>query len=220
MKRFSFLMFILSVAFMITAWFRPAFANDISAWPEPGLHLLAGGGLGSSVYSSDENHVDGGVGVNFGTDVSYFLNDKWAVDWSSNVSFNHVNKYLIWNTQLTLGVRYRFDTEYFPGRVTYARVFAGRAPTVLFLNGDTPKEYEGMSRVQFEGPVAGVAWGLMKKAKSGRDYYFEIAGTVQHLEQQDGIEMEGEVPVVIMSGPTGDHSQIYSIRFTLGLLVF
>ena len=179
MKRFSFLLFILSIAFLITAWFGPAHA-ETSAWPEPGLHLLAGAGLNSSVYSSDEDRVDGGVGINFGTDVSYFINDKWAFDWSSNVSFNHVNSYLIWNTQLTLGLRYRFDTEYFPGRVTYARLFMGRAPTVLFLNGDAPKEYDqaGLSRIQFEGPVGGVAWGLMKKAKSGRDYFFEIVGIV------------------------------------------
>lgn len=190
------------------------------AWSE-GLHLFAGAGFNSSIFSSKETRIDAGIGLNLKADLGYYLNDRWAVEVGSSVKFNQVKGYLIWDTLITAGLRYRFQNNFFNER-SYGRIFLGRSPTVVYFNGSPPEEYReaDISRVQFDGPVGGIAFGITEKLHDKNIWFFELAASVQQLQQHDGIRMEGEVPVVILSGPEGDKTQIWSVYASFGILLF
>lgn len=218
-KRILLIILFFNLSFVgVTAFADESFNPD--AWSE-GLHLFAGIGLNSSLYTSDVERIDAGLGSNLKADLGCYFNDRWAFEWSTSVKFNRVNEYLIWDTLLTIGARYRFQTDLLNGS-SYGRIFLGRSPTVIYFNGDAPEEYrdKGVSRVQFDGPAYGLAWGVMQKVKNKQTWFVEFAASVQTLEQHDGIQMDGEVPVVIMSGPQGDKSQIWSVYASFGILVF
>ena len=189
-------------------------------WSE-GLHLFAGGGVNSSVYKSNEERDDGGLGLNLKTDLFYVLNPEWAVEWSASVKFNRVRSYLLWDTLLTLGVRRQIPVS-FMDAAPYGRLFVGKAPTVLFLEGDNSirSSEPGVSRIHFDGPVAGLGFGILKKNPAGQVWFSEIAVTVQKLEQSEDVRMEGEVPVVISSSRLDNNATIYSLSWTVGVLAF
>ncbi|KYG67911.1 hypothetical protein AZI87_01140 [Bdellovibrio bacteriovorus] len=211
--------------FLFTILFSaPSFADEFtpSYWSE-GIHLLAGGGLNSSVYISKHERDDAGLGLNLKTDLLYVFHPQWAVEWSANVKFNRVRSYLVWDTLFTLGLRAQIpDLETPEWGTPYARLFIGRAPTVIFLNGDTPSNVSdpSVSRIHLDGPVAGIGWGLLNKTQKGQVWFSEISFTIQSLEQEDDVRMDGDVPVVVSSSSRTDNSNIYSLSWTVGILAF
>lgn len=221
---------------LLIAFTSQAQANDFdpSHW-EPGLHLFAGGGFNSSVYMAGGEKFDGGLGSNLKTDLVYFLNSDWALEASSAVKFNRVDGYLIWDTLLTVGVRTTLP-NLLPIEMgqPYGRLFVGRAPTVLFLDGDSDlprsaafvkerssSESSGeASRIQFDGPVAGIAVGSLRKTNNGTVWFTELAFTVQSLDQENDIKMDGDVPVVISQEAVGSRTVIYGLAFSVGIMAF
>lgn len=202
-----------------------SYANDFDPYHwEPGLHLFAGGGVNTAVYSNSKDTYDGGLGLNLKTDLVYFLNSDWAVEWSSSVKFNRVDQYLVWDTLFTVGLRTTLPslTHYEYGQ-PYGRIFIGRAPTVLFLNGEdlpTDPSKKDVSRIQFDGPVGGLAVGTFHTTEKGLVWFTEIGASVQSLEQESDIKMDGDVPVVISTNSVSDHTTIYSLYLTIGVLAF
>lgn len=202
----------------------PARADEFAPtfWSE-GLHLLAGGGVNSALYTSTQDREDGGMGLNFKTDLLYVLHPDWALEWSANVKFNRIRSYLLWDTLLTVGVRTQLPAV-LPDSwgAPYARVFVGRAPTVLFLNGETNERISdpSVSRIHFDGPVAGLGVGVKKKNREGRVWFTELSFSAQSLEQEEDVRMEGEVPLVVASRSSRDNANIYSFFWTFGILAF
>lgn len=178
-----------------------------------GFHLNAGMGPQMTYFDSDRRYHGIGYGVNFKTDLGYFFTNRFAIEWSTNAKFNKLNEFLIWDTLITGGIRYRMK-EYF------VRAFYGRAPTVVFFNGNVPDEYKGSkaSRLQFDGPVYGLGTGKYYKTKKAGIWFLEIAGTFQSLKEREAITMDGEVPVVV--GREKDKSTVLSLLFSVGMLVF
>lgn len=208
MKTFLFL--ILFISQLALAKEEHKFRPDY--WSK-GLHLMVGGGINTSHFYSDDNYDEIGYGINFKTDLGYYFTNRFAIEWSSNVKFNKVERSLIWDTLMTFGLRYRIK-EY------YVRGFLGRAPTVVFFNGDVPPEYENTkaSRVQFTGPVYGLGVGKMFKNRRGLIWFVEGAGSFQNLQEREGIYMKGEVPVVVKKD--SDNSVITSLYLMAGVLFF
>lgn len=194
-----------------------------------GLHLLAGVGLNVSSYHSKEENIDGGLGSNLKTDLLYVLNPGLALEWGANVSFHRVQGVLIWDTPLTLGLRFRIPQFLKSDRSAYMRVFTGASPTVVFLNGDT-RQLEQVSRyandsnridrLHFNGPVAGIGIGSMKKNSRRQTWYSEFTFTAKWVEQEERISMEGEVPVVVSSSRVDRNTVILTLYWTIGLLAF
>jgi hypothetical protein len=178
-----------------------------------GFHLIAGGGLNATHFQSDKRFDDIGYGLNFKTDLGYYFTNRFAVEWSSNVKFNRVDHYLIWDTLITGGLRYRIK-DY------YVRGFYGKAPTVVFFNGDPPDEYEGSkaSRLQYDGPVYGLAVGKMYQHKKGYIWFIEGSGTFQRLKEREAIHMDGQTPEVV--DREKDKSTVVSAYIMIGLMVF
>jgi hypothetical protein len=178
-----------------------------------GLHLAAGGGVNITHFDSNDRYDEVGYGLNFKTDLGYYFTHNFAVEWSSNIKFNKVNQLLIWDTLITGGLRYRIK-EY------YVRGFYGKAPTVVYFNHHPPEEFENSkaSRLQFDGPVYGVAWGKMFKKDNGLIWFLESSVTYQRLQEREAIHMDGEVPEVISR--ENDPSTVLSLYFMIGALIF
>lgn len=214
---------ILTLTFILFS--TSAFADDFSpaSW-KPGLHLFAGAGLNSSVYTSDTERIEGGVGLNMKTDLVYFFNDTWAADWGSSVKFARIDGFLLWDTQFTLGVRRRLSSiDIWDLANPYVRVFAGKSPTVIFLDGnELPGRSQdgGVNRMQFDGSVYGVTFGSMAKSARGTVWFSELSFSLQQFERESEIKMDGEVPVVTHEGPVQENANMYTITFTIGALVF
>ncbi|KYG65735.1 hypothetical protein AZI86_01275 [Bdellovibrio bacteriovorus] len=200
-------------------------ADDFSpaSW-QPGLHLFAGGGLNSSLYTSDTERVEGGVGLNMKTDLVYFFNDTWAADWGSSVKFARIDGFLLWDTQFTLGVRRRLSSiDIWDLANPYVRVFAGKSPTVIFLDGNElpGRNQDGdVNRMQFDGTVYGVTFGSMTKTAAGTTWFAELSLSLQQFERESEIKMDGEVPVVTHEGPVQANANMYTVTFTIGALIF
>lgn len=207
MKLLLFLMLIVNVARADEPHvFRPDY------WSR-GMHLIAGGGLNAVHFTGDNQFDEIGYGVNFKTDLGYYFTNRFAIEWSSNVKFNRIDGYQVWDTLITGGIRYRMK-EY------YLRAFYGKAPTVIFFNGDPPDEFENSkaSRLQFDGPVYGLAFGKMYKRDTGLIWFLEYSMTLQRLEEREAIHMDGQVPEVV--GREKDSSTLTSFYVMIGILVF
>ncbi len=178
-----------------------------------GLHLNAGGGLNMIQFQSDDDFDSLGYGLNFKTDLGYYFTNRFAVEWSSNVKFNRLDEYLVWDTLITFGVRYRIK-EY------YLRAFYGKAPTVVFFQDNNPEDYKDSdaSRLQFDGPVYGLAVGKMFESRNGLIWFLETSGTLQRLEEREAIRMDGQVPEVIAR--TSERSTQVSLYAMIGILIF
>lgn len=188
-----------------------------------GLHLMAGGGINGSIYNSDVERQNQGFGLNLKTDLGYYFNDRFAIEWSSNVKFNKVKEYLIWDTLITGGIRYRFeDFPFTDSNKIYMRLFYGKAPTVFFID-DAPEVYRRSSakRLQYDGPVYGFAFGEMYETKKGRVWFLEYGASMQELRELNFVRNEGEVPTVLFSETSrGAQVKIYSLYASIGVLVF
>lgn len=209
----------MKILFIITAlfYFSTAMSKEEQSfrpdyWSK-GLHLAAGGGLNAVYFFSDDLSSDIGYGLNMKTDLGYYLSSRFAIEGSANVKFNRIERYLVWDTLITAGIRYRIKED-------YVRAFYGRAPTVIFFNKNPPKEYEHSraSRLQYDGPVFGVAYGKMFKRDTGTIWFWETAATLQNLENREAIHMDGQVPEVIERKK--DKAHIVSLFFMVGILIF
>lgn len=215
------ILFTLSFIFLALS----AHAQDFSPaiW-QPGVHLFAGAGLNSSLYTSDSQHVEGGVGLNLKTDLVYFIDDTWAADWGSSVKFARIDGFLLWDTQFTLGLRRRLASiDIWDLANPYVRVFAGKSPTVVFLDGNElpgRDQSKDVNRVQFDGTVYGITFGSMAKTESGTVWFSELSLSVQRFERESEIKMDGEVPVVTHEGPTESNANMYTITLALGAFIF
>lgn len=178
-----------------------------------GLHLVAGTGLNAVHYINDDNLNKVGYGVTLKTDLGYYFTNRFALEWSSNVKLNRMDNYFIWDTLMTAGIRYRIK-EYF------VRGFFGRSPTVVYFGSNVPEEYKstGASRLQFNGPVGGLAFGKFFRHKEDLIWFLEIANSWQKLKHREAIKMRGEVPDVVESGD--DNATVTSLYLTIGVLLF
>ncbi len=188
---------------------------------QPGLHLLAAGGLNASMYRYNFDRQDQGIGLNFKTDVGYYFNSQFAWEVGSIVKFNSVSEYLIWDTLFTTGFRYRF--EKFPwteSKGIYVRGFVGKAPTVFYIH-NTPHIYKTShsARVQYNGPVEGFAIGNMYNGTNNKVWFMEYGVSHQRLDRSQGVNNDGDVPVVTFKD-SSRRIDIYSLYINIGILVF
>ena len=196
----------------------PLYAGEPSgfkadSWDE-GIHLLAGVGPNASIYNSDVDRQNQSGGLNFKTDFGYFINSKWAIETGSQVRFTKFDEYLSWDTLLTIGIRHRFKDAYF------SRIFFGEAPTVFFLD-DSPDFYQrsGATRIQYSGPVYGLAFGEMRETESGKVWFLESGLSYQSLENAKGVVEKSGISEVVFESGSGD-VKVYTLYFSVGLLVF
>lgn len=191
-----------------------------SAW-SPGAHLLTGLGVNGAVYNSEIAHRDLGLGLNFKTDVGYYLSDHFAVEVGSMVKFNRSDDYLIWDTLFTLGIRYRFKSLLFNTEGTFVRLFVGDSPTEIYLGDEkNPLKAIGATRAQIDGPVAGFGGGCFFQTTAGLNWFIEWDAAYQWLRYQDAIVDQNDVPVVIQSGDASHSPKIFSLALNIGLLLF
>lgn len=207
----------MKVFLLLALLINTAFAEELHKfrpdyWSR-GLHLNAGGGINAVHYTSSDQFDEIGGGINFKTDLGYYFTNRFAIEWSSNVKFNTIDGYQVWDTLITGGIRYRIK-EY------YVRLFYGKSPTVIFFNGDVPEEYKGTkaSRLQFDGPVYGYAVGKYYQKDNGLIWFLEGSMTLQQLKDREAIYMDGQVPEVVERGT--DRGVITSLYLMIGILVF
>ncbi|MES2803822.1 MAG: hypothetical protein V4654_15115 [Bdellovibrionota bacterium] len=181
-------------------------------WSE-GLHIFVGAGLNSSNYHSNSRRNYLGLGTNFKTDVGWFFNHDWAIESSANVKFNRLDSNLIWDTLLTLGLRYRIEEHYFRG-------FAGAGVLVIVLDEAEPNVDNNTRRLHLDGPAFGLGFGQTKKTETGKVWFVELNATAQFIKHRDDVAIDGQYPIAISSQPVNDNSTIYSLQFTIGVLLF
>lgn len=215
--------FFVSLVFLIFSLSAQAEEFSPYAW-QPGFHLFGGGGLNSSLYTSDTERIEGGVGLNVKTDLVYFFNDTWAADWGSSVKFARIDGFLLWDTQFTLGLRRRLSSiDIWDLANPYVRLFAGKSPTVIFLDGNDLPGRSGdrdVNRLQFDGTVYGVTFGSMAKTEKGTIWFSEISFSLQQFSRESEIKMDGEVPVVMRENPAQSNATMYTITVAVGALIF
>lgn len=189
-------------------------------WPE-GLHIYSGAGVNFSSIESANQRINLGAGSNFKTDVSYFFSEKWAAEASASVKFNKY-KVLIWDTHLTVGMRYRFREPSHGEYGEYIRGFVGSGPLVVYLDHDTALALgdSDADRIHFEGPVIGLGFGHIRRLESGRPWFFEANISAQHLNYRDDVKMDGATPVVLHRESVKDDSNIYTVCLVLGIMIF
>lgn len=181
-------------------------------WSE-GLHIFAGVGVHSSNFRSDSRKNYLGLGHNFKTDVGWYFNHDWAIETSASVKFNKLDSDLIWDTLLTLGVRYRLEDHYFRG-------FAGAGVLVIVLGEDEPTTRQDTARLHMDGPALGMGFGRIRRTEKGKVWFTELNGTVQWIKHRDDVIVDGETPIAISSKPVNDNSVIYSLQASVGIMLF
>lgn len=181
-------------------------------WSE-GLHIFAGIGVNSSNYRSNSRRDYLGIGSNFKTDVGWYFNHDWAIESSASVKFNNLDGSLIWDTLLTLGLRYRLEDYYY-------RVFAGAGVLVIDTGEDEPTARQDTARLHMDGPALGMGFGRTRRTEKGKVWFAELNGTVQWIKHRDDVIVDGETPIAISSEPVNDNSAIYSLQATVGIMLF
>lgn len=184
-----------------------------------GLHLFAGVGGNTSTYHSASERIDWGLGVNLKTDLGYHFNERWALEWSSLIKFTRVNGYLVWDTLISWGIRYKFTSG--PSSCLYGRAFGGRSPTLIKFEGSPPEEFQsqGVDRIRLDGPAFGMAFGRMMSSEN-RTWFVEVIGSYQDVKRVEGIQIRHEVPEVHFHHSLSEHSRIFSLALSVGLYVF
>lgn len=183
---------------------------------EKGLHLAAGLGVDFSFYKAELLQFEGGAGLNLKTDLIYFWNPNWAIDATSSVKLNRSEDFYLWDTLLTIGLRYHFTELQNPKwHSTYIKLFAGIAPTVVSLRKP------GISdRLQYEGAVGGLTWGIFLPDDDKSHWFFEVTGAVQHLKRRKSLTDINEIPVVTEQRILQDGSLVSSLNIVIGAFVF
>ncbi|HVK62347.1 MAG TPA: hypothetical protein VM432_12390 [Bdellovibrionales bacterium] len=215
-----------SIVVCILTWLFCSIANagefTPDVWTE-GLHLFAGGSGNCAILYSDEKSNDVGMGVGLRTDASYFLSNYYALEFGANVAFYRIEDFTLWDTLVTLGLRARLPwSKYSKDSAPFFRVFGGRSPTVVVFREHVPLKYadNGIQRLQFEGPIAGVGIGLFKRAASGQVWYLELSLSAHFFENQDDIRSDGETPVVVEARSNTEYDRLQTLQFALGLVAF
>lgn len=186
-----------------------------------GIHLLAGFGANSSVFNTARTYRDYGFGSNFKTDIGYYLNSNFAIEFGSDVKFNWVDQLLVWDTLFTAGVRVRLKSLFFSDEASFVRAYVGSAPTVVFLNGTQPKlQKAGATRIQYNGPVVGAGLGRFYKTAGGLIWFTEAAVAYQWLQTQEVIKDVNDVPIAVSDSTVNDESKIFSAFFNVGMMIF
>jgi len=129
------------------------------------------------------------------------------------VKFNRLNGDLIWDTLLTLGLRYRIEDYYF-------RAFAGAGVLVVVLGEDQPVANKNTRRLHMDGPALGIGFGRAQRTETGKIWFIELNGTVQQIKHRDDVAIDGQYPIAISSQAVNDNSTIHSLQFTIGVLLF
>ena len=181
-------------------------------WSE-GLHIFVGAGINSSNYRSDTRQNYLGIGSNFKTDVGWYFDHEWAIESSASVKFNKFNADLLWDTLLTLGLRYRFEDYYFRG-------FAGAGVMVIVIDEDKPTVNKDTRRIQMDGPAIGFGFGRTKLTEKGKVWFIEVNGTAQKFSRRNDVAIDGQYPIALSSEAVNDNSVVYSAQFTIGVLLF
>lgn len=181
-------------------------------WSE-GLHIFAGAGVNWGNYRSNSRKNYLGVGSNFKTDVGWYFNHDWAIESSASVKFNKLDSDLIWDTLLTLGLRYRLEDYYY-------RAFAGAGVLVVVLGEDEPNIRQDTARLHMDGPALGMGFGRIYRTEKGKVWFAELNGTVQWIKHRDDVIVDGETPIAISSESVNDNSTIYSLQATVGIMLF
>lgn len=179
----------------------------------PGLHLLTGAGLNTSTYKTQTESIYLGWGSNLLANAGWYFNDQWAAETSAYVKFNKLKSNLIWNTLLTLGVRYRIS-DY------YVRGFGGVGLLVVSVNDEQPFSNTRASRLHMEGPVAGLGFGRLYKNTNNFIWFWETSGTIQTIRHRDEVIMDGEVSISVANGRVTKDPTIHSLHLTVGVLLF
>lgn len=189
---------------------------------QKGVHLFGGVGVNGSVNRYDFRRQDTGLGLNFKTDVGYFFNSHFAWEVGSNVKFNWIDDFMIWDTLLTTGFRYRFKKFPFTkSKGVYTRLFAGRAPTVIYgENGPAVFRRSESSRIQYDGPVYGFALGNMYNGKNNTVWFLEYGLSYQQLERSEGVSVSEDVPETTFESTRKNQIKIFSAYVNIGILVF
>ena len=181
-------------------------------WSE-GLHIFAGVGFNSSHYHSNTRRDYLGIGNNFKTDVGWYFSHDWAIESSASVKFNHLNGDLIWDTLLTLGLRYRIEDYYY-------RAFAGAGVLVVVIGENEPSARQDTTRLHMDGPAVGMGFGKIHRTENGKVWFIELNGTAQWIKHRDSVIVDGETPIAISSESVNDNSTIYSLQATVGIMLF
>lgn len=184
----------------------------IDDWSE-GLHIFVGTGFNTSNFYSDSRKSYLGLGTNFKTDVGWYFSHDWAAELSANVRFSKFEKDFIWDTLLTLGIRYRIEEHYFRG-------FAGAGVLVILVDENEPTVNNNTRRIHMDGPAIGLGFGRTKITKKGLVWFIELNATAQEFRHRDDVAIDGQYPIAISSQAVNDNSTIYSAQITLGVLLF
>lgn len=205
----------LQAAALDTSTFSP------DSWSS-GLHLLAGLGVNTATFASDEESRDVGLGLNIQTSVGYFFGNQFAVEANTNVMMNSVKRTLIWDTLGTLGIRMRVPTFLeLPNSSPYLRIFGGRGPSVFLYKGPRPKELElDGDRTQIEGDVFGLGYGRFQNAKDGSTWFLEFVLTTHVYRRLEAIVEKNQVPEVVASQRIGNHARVHAFSLTFGVVTF
>lgn len=180
------------------------------------LHLMAGGGANFTFFNAPESGLVLGEGLNFSTDLGYYFNDQWALEWGVKVKFNKLDDVLVWDTLMTIGPRYQFKNSSY-----YTRLFWGRSPTVIHNNGKGFVRSDGSTdRIQFDGPVYGMAFGKLFKTKKDNIWVTELTLSYQELTDRTGVREEGDIPIETFRQKGTNPIQIFSIMASIGVRVF
>ncbi|QLY23958.1 hypothetical protein [Bdellovibrio sp. KM01] len=189
-------------------------------WRE-GLHIDAGLGIHGGVYLAEGSAREYAMGLAIKTDVSYYLNDRWALETGSLIKFARVNELRIWGTEFGVGFRYRLPQGWYDEQVPYFRFFTGTSVNVVYTDGQKLPEFEeAYSRIQFEGPMVGIAFGGMRLTEKKNVWFWEVSATGEWMTRESGIQMDKDVPVVVARSALDGRSQLYTIYITMGGFIF
>lgn len=219
----------IALLILISSFFYSAFARAEELDPvfEPKLleeypfHIFAGIGANFSTFKSTDGDRDMGLGSVLKTDLSWYFNERWAIESSATVKFNRVddNRNLTWETLLTLGFRYHLQEPFWGISNLYTRGYAGYG--VLVYYPDDTSIYDGLvDRYQAEGATLGAGIGRMMISEGRTTWFVESSFSIQHIANIDAIAMDGETPVVTGRRPIARNSYIYSVAVAIGLALF
>jgi hypothetical protein len=179
-------------------------------------HLDFGGGAHGSSYRTEGRSRIFAPGLNFKTDLGYEFVSNVSAEWSSQVKFSDVDDVIAWETLMTIGLRFDFPTSPY-----FMRVFWGRSPTVYYRGGVPQLSREAQpSRLQFEGPVAGVSVGKKFSTPAGRNWFIETGVSHQRLEEVTGVNNDGAIIVEAFNRDVPNHIHILTLYAMVGLRIF
>ncbi|MBX3019674.1 MAG: hypothetical protein KF767_17430 [Bdellovibrionaceae bacterium] len=192
--------------------------TDGPTWTD-GLHLLAGGGVNFSSYSSRFLGGEIGTGFNLKTDLGFEFGERWAFDLGSSLKFNAVQELILWDTLLTAGLRHHFADDH---AGPFVRVFAGVAPSVLEVRDRakmTTSLGTDVDRLVFDGEVLGASVGWSPGALAETSF-IEASLSVQTLRREKSIADDNQIPVVMRTRLLNGDARIWSLGVIWGARIF